>query len=338
MNGSALAGRAVAYTATGRDEKVSSDNPLGRTRAMNAPTAAPPDATPTAATPGPGSSPRWLLDHARQVTSQGGEDGILEKVFEVIGDTDGWCVEFGAWDGKNFSNTYNLIQSRGYSAVLIEGSTARFQDLKKTFADNPKVVPVNTFVGYGPDDNLDAILAKTAIPKNFDVLSIDIDGNDYHVWEAVRAYRPKVVVIEFNPTIATPLEYVQPRDPSVMHGSSLLSLAKLGRAKGYELVCVTRLNGIFVDRQYFPRFGIADNSPAALRADESDVTYVFHTYDGQFLMAGRRTMLWHDVPISESRLQQLPRWCRGWPDGYGPARRLASRIYFRLRRRWAAGR
>jgi len=51
----------------------------------------------------------WLLDYRKDVTSQTGEDGIIDKVFEIIGTQSKWCVEFGAYDGKFCSNTYNLI-------------------------------------------------------------------------------------------------------------------------------------------------------------------------------------------------------------------------------------
>lgn len=48
----------------------------------------------------------WLNHHAKTVTSQSGEDGIIEKILEVIKDNDNWCVEFGSWDVKACSNTF----------------------------------------------------------------------------------------------------------------------------------------------------------------------------------------------------------------------------------------
>ena len=136
----------------------------------------------------------WLSEFARNVTSQHGENGIIEKVLEVIGQNDKWCVEFGSWDGKKCSNSYDLINSKGYSAVLIEGDSRRFGDLLKTFEENKRVIPVNAFVGFERDDNLDSILKNTKIPHDFDLLSVDIDGNDYHVWEAVHDYKAYVAV------------------------------------------------------------------------------------------------------------------------------------------------
>ena len=136
-----------------------------------------------------------LLDHAKNVYSQTGEDGILAAILETIVTRDKWCVEFGAWDGQHFSNTCNLIENSGYSAVLIEGSKERFKDLLKRHGKNSKVFALNKLVGFKPNDGLDSLLTSVPIPKDFDFLSIDIDGNDYHVWSGLSSYTPKVVCI-----------------------------------------------------------------------------------------------------------------------------------------------
>src|SRR5438132_14120482 len=89
----------------------------------------------------------WLQEYAKSVHSQYGEDGIIEKILETIGQQDRWCVEFGAWDGKHLSNTFNLIEHHGYSAVLIEGCSRKFQNLAGTQTLFPKIIPVNAFAG-----------------------------------------------------------------------------------------------------------------------------------------------------------------------------------------------
>ena len=278
-------------------------------------------------------SNQWLLEHAADVNSQNGEDGIIAKILEVIGQPIGWCVEFGAWDGSHLSNTYDLISSRGFSAVLIEGSERRFRDLKNRFANNPKVLPINGFVGFSATDNLDTILAKTSIPEEFDVLSIDIDGNDYHIWKATTRYRPRVVVIEYNPTIPTAVDFVQPADLNVNQGSSLSATTRLAREKGYELVAATVANALFVRKEYFAAFGIEDNSPAALRSDESLVTYLFNGMDGTVFIRGYGKLGWHGIPYREKRMQLVARPFRRFPDTLGPVMRKLSRVYRSLRKR-----
>lgn len=273
----------------------------------------------------------WLSKHAGNVTSQKGEDGIIAKALEVIGSRDHWCVEFGAWDGKECSNTYNLIVNKGYSAVLIEADHKRYTKLAEAFRDNGKVIPVNAMVGFEKDNNLDVILAKYPIPEDFDFLSIDIDGNDYHVWEAVVRYRPKLLVIEYNPTIPNSVEFVQSRDMNLTHGSSLRSIIKLCREKGYELVAVTDLNGIFVAAKYFPLFGISDNSIDALRLSDADVTYIFSGYDGTVFLSGCRRLVWHGVEYDPRRVQQLPFWLRIFPPKLGCIRLACLGLLRKLR-------
>jgi FkbM family methyltransferase len=276
----------------------------------------------------------WLQSFARSYHFQFGEDGIVEKVFELLPRRNGWCVEFGAWDGRLMSNTCHWITRHGYAAVLVEADPSRFQALCNTYRDNPRVTALNRLVGWGPEDNLDALLAPTGIPADFDLLSVDIDGNDYHVWEAVTAYRPKVVVIEFNPTIPDEVDFVQDKDPRRMDGCSLLALWKLARRKGYEPVATTFCNAVFVDASYYPLFGIADNSVGQLRADRSQVTYLFHGHDGTVFLRGARALFWHDLPLHEACFQVLPRALRKFHDQYSDAERrlfvLFRELYVRL--------
>ena len=268
-------------------------------------------------------SPTWLSDLKSNTFSQIGEDGIIEKILEIISEKNKYCVEFGAWDGKYLSNTRNLIVNKGFSAILIEGSKAKFEELEKNYLQNQKVVTLNKFVGFGPDDNLDEILGDTPTPVDFDFLSIDIDGNDYHVWKAMKRYRPKIVVVEFNPTIPTEVEFVQKADHAVNQGSSLLAMTKLAKEKGYELVAVLPFNAFFVRRKYFNLFKISDNNPRILRTIVDDVTYLFVGYDGRILLQGAKRMPWHGIRLKESKMQVLPGFLQKHPNNYN---RIEHRI------------
>jgi hypothetical protein len=275
----------------------------------------------------------WLHRFARSVTSQGGEDGIIEKTLEVIGIPNQWCVEFGSWDGKYLSNTYNLISNHGYSAVLIEGSSKRYDVLKKNFRANPRVIPVNALVGFEQHNCLDRILENTAAPKDFDLLSIDIDGNDYHVWEAMRKYVPKVVVIEFNPTIPPNVEFVQPRDMCITQGSSLLSMVRLAKSKEYELVAVESANAVFVGEKYFDLFGIKDNSVDSIwTTSSSAITNIFFGFDGTVFLRGLSVHPWLQIPIMESRMQLLPAWARNRMGGQNYLLKKLAKIYHRMKK------
>lgn len=271
--------------------------------------------------------PTWLLDYARNVYSQCGEDGIVEKILEIIPQKDQWCVEFGAWDGLYLTNTRYLIESKNYSAVLIEGDTCKASNLKKNYAQYSQVTAINKFVGCEPGDSLDQILGETAIPQDFDFLSIDIDGNDYHVWKAFSNYKPKVVVIEYNPTIPTEVDFIQPLDPSISQGSSLSALVELGKQKGYELVAVNIVNLFFVKKEYYPLFEMETNDPRILRTDLSAITHLFVGYDGQVFLRGCKRLYWHNIKLSEPSFQRLPKVLRKFPDNYSWLQKKLFSIY-----------
>lgn len=263
------------------------------------------------------NKPHWLLDYKKNFFSQTGEDGIIEKILEIIPDKDFWCVEFGAWDGVMNSNSRNLILNFGYSAVLIEGGKKKFKELKKNYYDNQKVIALNKFVGFSERDNLDKILEQTNIPLNFDFLCIDIDGNDYHVWKAMNVYKPKIVCIEFNPTIPNEIEFVQPADFRINQGASLLSINNLAKTKGYELISVIDFNAFYVDKKYFNLFEINDNSIETLRKNLTFITYFFTGYDGTIFLTGSQRYFNHGgIKINSKRLQYLPKFLRKYSGNY----------------------
>lgn len=253
-----------------------------------------------------------LSKFARNVTSQTGEDGIIEKIFEVIEEDEDnrWCVEFGAWDGVNFSNTHNLIKNYNWSAVLIEADKLKFKNLGNNYNEYKNAFCINRFVEFEGENTLDNILMSTPISKKFDLLSIDIDGNDIHVWDSVKHHNPKVVVIEYNPTIPNEIEFVQPRDMKINQGSSLRSIVKLGAEKGYELVATTELNAFFVRREYFGLFSIEDNSVDKIRPYSEYESYIFQLFDGTLVLRGNTKLCWHGIDIRQDKIQVIPYFLR----------------------------
>ena len=247
-----------------------------------------------------------LEPYRANVTSQNGEDGILARIFEVIGTENRWCVEFGAWDGKLHSNTWTLIRNEGWTGVLIEGEPDRFAELERCYADiASRVHPLRCFVGLEAGSRLDELLRRAGAPERLDLLSIDIDGNDWHIWNALEKFRPRVVVIECNPSIENDIYFVQDYGASVHHGASMLALVELGRAKGYELVASTGVNGFFVEAALFPAFGIADNSLDALHDTRDLQIQLFQGYDGTLFAAGDLKLHWHGRRLTQEDFQVL---------------------------------
>ena len=169
-----------------------------------------------------------LASHERSVYSQYGEDGVIERIFECIGATNRSFVEFGAGDGLAVSNTAHLRLNRGWTGLLMDGNPRGEGDL---------IVRARIDA-----ENVEALFERHGVPRVFDLLSIDIDGNDYWVWNAIRRFTPRVVVIEYNiffgldrcRTMAYQPDHVW--DESTYHGASLAALHKLGRSKGYSLI------------------------------------------------------------------------------------------------------
>jgi hypothetical protein len=107
-----------------------------------------------------GNRPDYLYDYRKKITSQYGEDGIIEKIFEVAGADNKWCVEFGASDGKTLSNAWNLMTNRGWSGVMIESGVWRFKKLLRRYKENSNVTCINKLVNFEGNNSLDRILSK----------------------------------------------------------------------------------------------------------------------------------------------------------------------------------
>jgi hypothetical protein len=224
---------------------------------------------------------------------------------------DRWCVEFGAGGDPHGSTTDRLIGGQNYSAVLIEGIARDCEVLRRHYAGRSQVTVFEKFVSFNPrsEDRLDGLLSRTPIPVDFDFLSVDIDGNDYHVWDAVKQYRPKLVMVEFNPTMPPELDFVQPADLSLNIGNSLAAIVRLAKSKGYELTAVLGVNAFFVCAEFFPLMGVADNAIMALWTKRDCVTHLFSGYDGRLHLAGAKRLPWQfGIPMDEARLQVLPRF------------------------------
>ena len=211
-----------------------------------------------------------LKSHERKVFSQTGEDGVIEKIFEIIEPTQKYAIEFGAGNGVQNSNMRNLVLNHGWRSFQIEGNSKLARELAANYADYPGVKARQAWVWPG---NVEILFEEAGVPQDFDLLVIDIDSNDYYVWRAIQSFRPKVVMMEANIWFPPPQLMVIDFHPmnywdmkSDYFGASLQSLYKLGKKKGYELIYHMSFgpNVFFVDEQYFARFGIENNTPVAL--------------------------------------------------------------------------
>jgi hypothetical protein len=190
-----------------------------------------------------------INEFEHRVTSQNGEDGIIAEIFRRIRTTNRYFVEFGVQDGAE-CNTAQLALA-GWSGLLIEGDPVLQARLATRYENNTTVKTVQEFITA---ENIASVFERNGVPASFDLLSIDIDGNDYWVWRALRDYRPRVVVIEYNAAYPPPRRWVMQYRPdhrwdkSTYYGASLASITALAQDAGYALLGteVTGVNAFFI--------------------------------------------------------------------------------------------
>lgn len=255
-----------------------------------------------------------LADSSKNVFSQNGEDGILEKIFELIGVTTKTCVEFGAWDGFHLSNTANFW-TRGWKGVLIEGMESRYKDLKKNVG-NYDCICVNAFVTRSGESSLESILEKNGINFDIDLLSIDIDGDDYYILESLVHLKPRVIVCEYNPTVPASADIYAAYGSNF--GASVGALTRLAATKGYSLVALTETNCIFVLNTLAIHFADFEKRIEFLKSDRQ-LVYLLTNYAGDYVIYGqppygigtpyRGRLLGRDVteqfPVGTARLWRI---------------------------------
>lgn len=170
-----------------------------------------------------------------KVYSQGFQDGVLEAIFNQIGEGNKTFIEFGARDGVEISNTFNLRLNHGWGGLLMDSEPLSELVMKETITR----------------ENINQLFRKYAMYEA-DYLSIDLDGNDWYVWKAIRI-KPRVVTIEYNSKFgymeSFAIEYNSEHkwQGDDYYGASLLALKKLGIEKGYTLVHrVAQFDAVFV--------------------------------------------------------------------------------------------
>lgn len=193
-----------------------------------------------------------LISFGSKIYSQNEEDGIIQEIFKRIGTTNKVFIEFGIGNGLE-NNTYALLFD-DWTGLWIEGSKSAVNNinigLKKTINSGTLIVK-NAFITKGSINEL----ISTSIKHNeIDLLSIDIDGNDIHIFNEIKCVRSRVVVIEYNSKFAPPIKYCKGYKDDHMwkkddnYGASLKFLELEFAKSGYDLVgCnITGSNAFFV--------------------------------------------------------------------------------------------
>lgn len=197
-----------------------------------------------------------------RVFSQFEEDGKLLYIFAVTGMQHKTFVEIGSDDGIN-SNSANLYFNFGWHGLFIDGNRHSIRRGKKFFSKYPhpwfyKPVFECAMVNR---ENINGIIERAGFSGKIGLLSIDIDGNDYWIWDAINVVDPEVVIIEThnefgmnNIVVPYDPDYVYPGKHPVYHGASPVAMTKLAAGKGYRLVGANEYGFNFI----FLKKGIAD--------------------------------------------------------------------------------
>lgn len=205
-----------------------------------------------------------LKDTGFRAFSQFEEDGLLLYIFAAIGMTKKTFIEIGADDGIN-SNCANLALNFGWHGVFIDGNSKAIERGNHFYGKYPhpwgaKPVFVCAKVQR---ENINQLVEKAGLEGEIGLLSVDIDGNDYWVWDALEVVQPQVVVIEThvefgmrNIVVPYDKEYVYPGKHPVYHGASPVAMVNLARKKGYRLVGANELGFNFI----FVKNGLAEEA------------------------------------------------------------------------------
>jgi hypothetical protein len=190
-----------------------------------------------------------------QVFSQRGEDGIIQYLINQIEIPNPIFIEFGVEDYTE-SNTRFLLINNNWSGLVIDGSKLNINFIKHDFIYwKYDITAHHNFI---TKDNINELITGYTSCDDIGLLSIDVDGNDYWIWDAIHVVRPRIVVCEYNSLFGDNLKVSVPYDPgfsrskkhysNLYFGASLAALCHLADKKGYDFVGTTGagVNAFFV--------------------------------------------------------------------------------------------
>jgi hypothetical protein len=265
----------------------------------------------------------------KNIFSEFGEDGIIEEILKRLHTiSDKQCCEFGAWDGKFSSNTCNLITHHNYKAILIEADKKKFKELQKNFPDK-KIIKINKFINFSGEDTLDNVLEENNFNKNFDFLSIDIDGCDYYIFESLSKFTPKLICIEFNPSIPNQVDFIQKKNMKVKQGASAKSLINLALSKNYFPIASTHTNLFFIHNSFKKFITKSNKFEIDKLLPNTNNNFIFCGYDGTIFTSKPLKLIWHGVEIE--KISFLPNILNKFRGDYNIFQRIIFVFYIFFR-------
>lgn len=149
--------------------------------------------------------PKSLIPYGDKVYSQSDEDGIIREIFNRIGVTNKTFVEFGIGNGLE-NNTLALLFD-DWRGLWIDASSKSIQKIRNAFANIIETKQLQVVQSFITTDNINALISNHINAPEIDLLSVDIDGNDYHILNAITCVSPRVIVVEYNAKFTPPILY-----------------------------------------------------------------------------------------------------------------------------------
>lgn len=196
-----------------------------------------------------------LQDFEFKVFSQWGEDGILQRLTQIIDVPNKTFIEFGVEDFFE-SNCRFLMVKDNWQGFVIDGSAKNIARLQNSYFFWRYDLQAET--AFITKDNINDLLQRSGFDHDLGILSVDIDGNDYYVLDAIEEYKPRILICEFNGVFGTERKISVPYDASFVRaekhyshlyfGASLPAMTHLAAARGYTLVGINSMgnNAFFV--------------------------------------------------------------------------------------------
>lgn len=199
-----------------------------------------------------------ISDYEFKVFSQWGEDGIIQHLIAHLDIPNRTFIEFGIEDFSE-SNCRFLMMKDHWHGYVIDGSESNISRLRSSYYYWR--YPLTTQAAFVTRENIDALLQKSGFGPQPGILSVDLDGIDWHVLEALRHWRPSILVVEYNDVLGFDRSVSVPYDPAFVRakahfsnlywGASLPAFSHLANEMGMALVGINGAgsNAFFVRRE-----------------------------------------------------------------------------------------
>lgn len=184
-----------------------------------------------------------LAESEMSVFSQWGQDGILQFLISRVEGIPETFIEFGVQDYRE-SNTRFLLEHNNWKGLVLDADPENIRSIESR--RGAWRYPLTVKKAFINRDNINQLILDAGFKGDLGLLVIDIDGNDYHIWDSIEAVKPVLVVIEYNSRLGPEEKVTIPYDSQfersrahysgIYYGASLAALQSLGRRKGYSLL------------------------------------------------------------------------------------------------------